>query len=381
MQPEPVPAQPEPVPAQPEPVPAQPEPVPVQPEPAPVQPEPAPFQPEPEQPEPEQPMPEQQKLEKQALSRNFIHVNILLTPTMPKRSSTFGYGLSLQYLELTNTCLTREGFSDLLRYSPILHKLKLLNVLVLSYNPAFELFKDSSVTSLEASLNKILVPDTELTSSPSLLVHFPQLKEWHVTSLERASTWTNDALRSEISTYCPLLKRFQFGQCESGMLSDLLLYCTQDLESCTFSAKNLLISTAFACISHQRTLTSLTLIGQQDSQTDQWVYFIPKLCPNLKVLSMEGVTLDIKLIENQPWTCMDLQELRVRFEGLDGGDGIAQCVTRVSAWRQAGASTPFRVLENGTVVSRVSVHLAQFYQLSKLWSGSKEYYLPLSPSV
>ncbi|KAF9129836.1 hypothetical protein BGW39_003776 [Mortierella sp. 14UC] len=305
----------------------------------------------------------------------FVHVNTLLTCPMPKRSSTLGCGLSLECLELSRTCLTREGFSALLQYSPVLRKLKLFRVVVLRYNPAFELFRDSRITSLEAPLGEILIPDNALPSSPSLLVHLPLLKEWHVTSLDRTDAWTDDSFRSEMSTHCPLLKSFQFDHFNSTKLSDLLLNCAQDLESCTFPACNLYISTVFACVSHQRTLTSITLMDKfqrQDSPEMQWAYFLPKLCFNLKALSMEGLILDMKSVENQPWTCLGLQELRVQFRGLDSNDGIEQCVKQVCAWRQSGDSTLVRTMDKDTILSKVSLHLVQFKQLSTLWAGTKE---------
>ncbi|KAG0367591.1 hypothetical protein BGX24_003164 [Mortierella sp. AD032] len=319
-------------------------------------------------------------VEQREHAHSYIHLSILMTTSMPSNSSNLSRGNCLESLKLSRSCITREGFSALLQSSPVLRRLELFQVVVLRHNPAFEILQSSSVTYLHAPLGETLMPDPALPNSPSLLVHFPLLKKWHMASLHRPTNWTNDAVRSEISSHCPLLTNIMFGKHGTEGLDHLLLNCTQNLKSCSFTAQQLNIWTAFACISHLQTLTSITLMDnlqQQDSPEMKWVYFLPKLCLNLKVLSMEGLTLDIKMVEDQPWTCLGLQELRVRFKGLESKEEIDRSITQVCAWRRAGDSTLVRLQDKDTVLSRVSSHLVQFKHLSTFWAGSKEHYLPL----
>ncbi|KAG0273084.1 hypothetical protein BGZ95_011114 [Linnemannia exigua] len=322
-------------------------------------------------------------VEQRRRARIFIHISMLMTTPMPSSASNLSHGHCLENLELSRVCITREGFSALLQFSPVLRKIKLFKVVILRHNPAFKVFRDSSVTYLDAPMGDTLMPDPESPNSPSLLAHFPLLQKWFITCLHRPTAWTNEAVRSEISTQCPLLTNIRFGRHGTETLDDLLLNCTQNLKSCSFSAYKLNMSTAFACISHLQTLTSITLEGtlrQHDSPEMQWVYFIPKLCLHLKVLSMEGLILDAKTVEDQPWTCLGLQELRVRFKGLESNGDIAWSVTQVCDLRRAVDFTLVRLQDKDTVLSRVTLHLVQFKQLSTFWAGTKEYYLPLSPS-
>ncbi|KAG0293933.1 hypothetical protein BGZ96_002047 [Linnemannia gamsii] len=224
-------------------------------------------------------------------------------PAMP--STDVEYGLRLNYLSLSRSCITREGFSALLQCSPVLQILKLFQVVVLRYNASLNLFRKSSIIYLEAPLGEILMPDPQLPGSPSLLVHMPLLQEWTFTSLERPTTWTDDTLRKELSDNCRLLKSLRFDKTttttSTGEIASLVLKCAQKLESCTFSAQDLNLAMAFACISHLDTLTSLTITVKKSlvdiSYAMEWVYYIPKLCSNLKVLSIQEVVLEMKEIE------------------------------------------------------------------------------------
>ncbi|KAF9123323.1 hypothetical protein BGW39_009108 [Mortierella sp. 14UC] len=307
---------------------------------------------------------------------HFIQVNTLISYPMSPRSSAVGYGVSLHYLSMNRVCLTREGFSALLRYSPVLRKLKLFHVVVLEYNPAFELSRESSVTSLEAPLGEVWMPDSEMSSAPSLLAHLPLLEEWIFTSLDQPSNWNKDTASQQVADCCPFLNTLRFSHATTDNLSDLLLDCFQLVEACTFSAKNLETVTTIACINHMQTLTSVTIadeLAEPDSPVMKWLYFIPKLCLHLEYLSIEKLALDIGTVKRHHWSCRDLRELRVRFKGLESGEDIGRCAKQVYAWRQTGSMLPV----DGTIVSRVSHYLIQFTQLSVVWMGTKDYFLPL----
>jgi hypothetical protein len=314
---------------------------------------------------------------------------ILGCPLPAKPVTDIEYGLGLRSLDISRSCITREGFSALLQYSPVLQKLKLFQVVVLRYNASVDLFRNSSIISLEAPLSEILMPDPVLPDSPSLLIHMPLLQEWTFTSVERPTAWTNDALRKELSDHCLLLTTFRFDKMTSttstDKISEFVLKCTQKLESCMFSAQSLGLAMAFACVSHLNTLTSLTITGTvtslEISSTMEWVYYLPKICSNLKVLSMQELVMDIEEIEKQPWTCLGSQELSLRFKGLESKEEVERCVKQVCAFRRTGDANLTRLKDRDDVVSRVTLHLLKFPELSRLFVEGKEYFLPLSSAL
>lgn len=86
-------------------------------------------------------------------------------------------GSCLRTLQLWNVCITREGFSTLLRCSLSLDELTLYRTVVLGYKASFPLYSGSNLRYLSASLNQIYTHDTEDLDAPCLLLHFPLLQE------------------------------------------------------------------------------------------------------------------------------------------------------------------------------------------------------------
>ncbi|KAG0288587.1 hypothetical protein BGZ96_007684 [Linnemannia gamsii] len=213
---------------------------------------------------------------------------------------------------------------------------KLFKVVVLDYNPAFELIRESSVTSLEAPLGEIWMPDAEDSSAPPFLAHLPLLKEWKFTSLDRAANWNIDTAHQKIAEYCPFLNTLGFGEAATENISELLINCFQLVESCTLTAKNLEVMTTVACINHMQTMTSITITDELPPVANhpdmmKWVYFIPKLCLHLQYLSIEKLVLDMDTVQKHQWSCHDLKELRVKFRGLESEEDIERCVMEVCA--------------------------------------------------
>ncbi|KAF9099857.1 hypothetical protein BGX29_006908 [Mortierella sp. GBA35] len=312
--------------------------------------------------------------EQQKRSANYFDTDILIpSPTL---SSSCVVGSRLASLSLSRVCFTREGFSALLRNSPLLCKLTLVRVVALHHNSAFDLFRTSSVTSLCASFAGVFMPDTADASAPSLLAHFPLLEEWHLTSVDRPKDWKNDAVfRQEISYCCPVLKTFRFDYGHTDKLSDLLINRVRLPESCTFSARNLAMSMVLSLITHHDTLTSITIMDKcTDAATMRWLYLIPKACLRLEVLSIEELVLDMASVEEHEWCCRDLKELRVRFKGLEDAQSVDGCLKSVCFQRRR-PSTCFTSMES--ISSRVSHHLLQFNKLTTVWLGTKVYCLPL----
>ncbi|KAG0282914.1 hypothetical protein BGZ97_008790, partial [Linnemannia gamsii] len=137
---------------------------------------------------------------------NWLETGILST-CLTSSPGSFTAGSRLTSLSLTRIVFSHEGFSTLLRSSPALRNLALSQVTTPHYNSAFDLYRDSSVTSLHASLAEICMPDLGPGWAPSLLHQFSQLQEWHLTAVDRSKIWTSDAdFRLELRRCCPRLK-------------------------------------------------------------------------------------------------------------------------------------------------------------------------------
>ncbi|KAG0268066.1 hypothetical protein BGZ95_002633 [Linnemannia exigua] len=279
-------------------------------------------------------------------------------------------------LSLSRVCLSHEGFTTLLRNSPVLRKLTLFRVAVVHFNEEFDNHQQSSVTSLHASLAEICEPNP-MEWTPSLLPSFPRLQEWHLTSVDRSNNWRRDAdFRHELARCCPLLNTLRFDPvANTDKLSDLLVDCIRHPESCTFAAKNMSSSMLVGLSAHSDTLTSITITDKctNSDESMRWLYMIPKMCLNLKVLSMEDIVLEMSSVNEHQWRCHDLKELRVRFRGLEDPKAIDECLTSVCLQRRR----PGLRATNGSISSDVLQHLLQFPKLRSVWLGTKVYYFPL----
>ncbi|KAG9068325.1 hypothetical protein KI688_010591 [Linnemannia hyalina] len=303
---------------------------------------------------------------------NFFDIGILSSClTSPTSSSTVGTRLTS--LTLTGMWLSHEGFTNLLRSSPTLRKLALSKVSIVHYMDEFDIFRDSSVTSLHASLEEICMPDPRAFLVPSLLHQFSRLEEWHLTSVDRCKTWGNDPeFRRELRECCPRLKTLRFDQVgNTDKLSDLLLDSFIEPESCTFSAKNLSNSMVLSLISHLDTLTTIIITDKcTDAAAIRWLYLIPKSCLRLKVLSMRDLILDMETVKEHEWRCEELTELHVRFKRLEDAQLIDGCIKDICNRRQLRRRSPQDYMS-----SQVSNHLFGFIMLTTVSLGSKVYSL------
>ncbi|KAF9090877.1 hypothetical protein BGX29_011255 [Mortierella sp. GBA35] len=259
---------------------------------------------------------------------HYYHVNDLFTtfPSSPDTGESASRGSSLTTLQLTHVCLTREGFSSLLRCCPNLDRLTISQVMLLYHKPSIPLFTGSKLRYLAASFAQTV----------------------------------------------------RFGNDNKETMSNLLLYSFTGLESVAFPAQNLVMSTALGLITHQETLTSIRIMDKiQDPSLMQWFYFLPRLCRNLEVLSIEQLVLNMDAVEKHRWSCEKLKELRVRFEGLDTPQDIDGCLMNICV-RSCTSDTPLAGPGTNmeTISSRVTHHLLHFKKLKTVWLGTKVHYLP-----
>lgn len=318
----------------------------------------------------------------------YMHVNDIFAqfPPWPGQEATPNQGRCLRTLSLNRVCITREGFSALLRCCPSLDKLTLFRVMFIRHRPAVTLYTGSSLRYLSASVAQVWCHDEEDRSAPCLLLHFPLLKEWNISQLDRSEHWTSDITPPPVnfSKWCPFLKTITFaaataeyGSERTEIMTDLLLHSFEALEACILSAKNLVSSSTLGLISHQETLTSVTITNELlDATSMQWVHLIMKLCGNLEFFSFESLECNMT---DCVWRSRNLKELRVRFMGLETKQDIDECVSQLCWSRKISCFIWARgPRTRDAIFPQVAQHLFQFKKLRAVWLGTKNYYLPPS---
>ncbi|KAK3833158.1 MAG: hypothetical protein JOS17DRAFT_741693 [Linnemannia elongata] len=314
-------------------------------------------------------------------ARYYMHVNDIFAP-FPSSTDTrlnASLGTRLRSLSLKLICLTREGFSSVLQYSPLLDDLTLERVMIMYHKPGIPLYTGSALRYLTADFAQVWCNDGLDSSAPCLFLQFPLLEKWHLTSLAQPSNRLIDLNNLEFSSWCPLLKTVTFGSHETEAMSTLLLNNFQDLKSCTLPAKALAMPTALGLVSHLDSLTTIRITGEaQDATSTQMLGVIVKLCRNLQVLSFESIVCDVETFKKFRWGSKDLGELRVRFKDLHTPQDIDGCIKQLCSSRRSGSIVATRSMDKNAIAARVAQHLFQFKKLTTVWLGSRDYYLPRS---
>ncbi|KAG0283090.1 hypothetical protein BGZ96_012540 [Linnemannia gamsii] len=296
---------------------------------------------------------------------------------------------SLTRLFLDKVCITRKAFSSILQSSPSLQFLKLEDVVLLAYNPMLEHFRHTGLTTLDAARPQIWGDSEDLLlDSQSLLVHFPSLKDWGIQkSVAGLSPEMLKKLKGGLLLDCPRLKSVRFCMTESDSIASYLDNVFHELESCTFVYASLNRTVLLSLLEHQASLTSIFLTPTDTSvgpsTPDELVYskkiigLLLKSCGSLQVLSVEGHQMDVSFLEDETIACMDLQELRVRFYGLDTAALVDGCLEAMLTRQKPDAGIVQGQNKNGQLVSeRVRYQLMRFKKLKTVWLGTRAYYLP-----
>ncbi|KAH7034405.1 hypothetical protein BKA57DRAFT_476086 [Linnemannia elongata] len=313
----------------------------------------------------------------------YMQVNDIFAPfpssTDPRSNASLG--TRLKSLSLTHVCLTREGFSSILQYSPLLDELTLVRVMLICHKPGIPLYTGSALRYLTSDFGQVWCNDNLDPSAPCLLLHFPLLEKWHITSLFSDGKQAIDLNNLDFSSWCPFLKTVAFKSSNTEAMSALLLKNFKALESCTLPAKTLAMSTTLGLVSHLESLTIIRITGEiQDATSTHLFSVIMKLCRNLQVLSFESLVCDVEAVERYPWGCKELEELRVRFKGLDTPQDIDGCIKKLCSSRRSSGIIVTRPMDTDTISSRIAQYLLQFKQLRTVWLGGRDYYLPRSPT-
>ncbi|KAG0374659.1 hypothetical protein BGX24_010113 [Mortierella sp. AD032] len=305
---------------------------------------------------------------------NYMYLmDAISSPPPPLEDGTWARcASSLRSIKFDHISITRESFSSFLQRCSSLQELSLSNVQLSSHAASLTLFAGSKLRCLVASLVQVWELDPNDSLAPTLLAHFPLLQKWHITSLTQPSRVSAEMILRDIAK-CRSLKDIRFSQGDSKTTSNLISHVLDGLISCTLSIQLLASTTIPGLVSHLNTLTSITITGNnttettatiiQDASTTKWLQLIPRLCLHLQLLSFEPVVYDIEVIEARQWTCLNLRELRVRFKDLDTLQQIDRCVKQVRFWRQEASASLTQPWDTDTIPIRVAQYMLKFKRL------------------
>ncbi|KAG0308896.1 hypothetical protein BGZ97_013224 [Linnemannia gamsii] len=302
-------------------------------------------------------------------------------------SDALGPGTSLTTISLERVCVTRSAFSAILKSSPSLRSLSLRSTMILAYNPTQELFQHRRLTNLKASSHQVLNYNSMLPRSPSLLVHFPSLEVWEIVhALEAGSPASMSELRQELSGKCPNLKGVVFAGIIFEHLSGYLDHVFRRLRRCTFPYQSLDTTVLLSLLEHQVSLTSIVMtepywIGPSDNDeipsSKKMIGLLLRSCRGLEVLSVKGHQMDVDYLEDQEVVCDGLQELRIRFQGLETVDAVDDFLVHLCAMKKLGPTfTDKADKSKGSVRGRICRQLMRFTKLKTVWLGTRDCYLP-----
>ncbi|KAF9322403.1 hypothetical protein BGZ91_004363 [Linnemannia elongata] len=294
----------------------------------------------------------------------------------------------LTKLSLVEVCITHRAFSSVLKFCPRLQYLKLCDVLFLTHSPALDRFRHTGLKILDAQRHQVWSNDGEslFPVARSLLVHFPALEIWGMLDSPVESLEVLKKLRAELSKKCPHLKAVQFATTEQERVAGYLDDGFYGLEKVTFGYAALSQTVLLGLLEHQATLTSIILTPLATSiepstpdnvtNSQKMIRLLMKSCHRLKTLSVKGHQMDVSLLEDERVACMDLQELRVRFYGLETTVLVDDCLEALSARKWASAGGVEEPYKGGpSIGERVCYQLMKFNKLNTIWLGTCEYYL------
>ncbi|KAF9157752.1 hypothetical protein BGX21_002734 [Mortierella sp. AD011] len=234
--------------------------------------------------------------------------------------------------------------------------------------------------------------DSIAEGNPSLLTHFPNLETWKTGDSSLPSAFPSQRVKDIISTWCPKLRCVESNFTPSPLLAHLIVNVFDYLTSLTFDYTEISSNVVLALLHRPDNWIDLSTYVSQDDfyskfeedgapevmdhfQNSRWmVQSILRYCRKLKSFGFQDHEMDMDEIEQTPWVCEDLEDLRVRIKGLDTRDMIEGAINK---WRVGRKQRELSdIIENlvgqdQSIEARVARHLLRFKNLNTVWLGSK----------
>ncbi|KAG0201997.1 hypothetical protein BGX31_003683, partial [Mortierella sp. GBA43] len=335
----------------------------------------------------------------QCLTENppFFAVDTLF-PRSSARSTS-----QLSYLKISGLTMPRECFSLLLETCPLLDTLDIWNTKLLSWpihgKSGANCYQHHRMNQLTATVKQVLRPDTN-QDAPSLLVHFPGLRAWHMCDTAADSVGVPiDEIRDEVNKCCSSLKLL-WAELPASMATEMLVQVFDGLSGLCCWSREISAELVMAIIRHRDTLTQFfTFTDRDDFYTSDsvpdiketppeaagWIIqSIPQNCPRLTTLMLHTYEMNMDDIEKATWSCHKLEILYIRIHALDTKEKINRAIklwgkARIAKEQQLieGQSSSSANTKNGTVIlpsdnsieARVARHLLKFKKLREVWLG------------
>lgn len=306
-------------------------------------------------------------------------------------------GSNLTRLTLVDLSIVRDILSAILESSPGLRSLSLTMTSILHHKSTLAPFQHQGITTLSTSMGPTWAYDNLPEGTACLLVHFPFLESWTITEPKRYKTLdTAQALRANISAYCPRLKSLCFEQDlkerDHNEVLQVLVEASVPLESCVLPYIYFNHFAMEGLLKHQEGLVYLELSTRleychpyapdMNSSAKEHLDVILRCCRRLEVLSIKGHRMDVAMLEagcrDHQWVCSGLQELRVRFKGLETMTAVDDCLEQLWTRKRIAAFTEVDVGtedEDESIGTRVCDQLMRFRRLHTVWLGTQDYFL------
>ncbi|OAQ22436.1 hypothetical protein K457DRAFT_131292 [Linnemannia elongata AG-77] len=266
--------------------------------------------------------------------------------------------------------------------------------------PSIDAFQHKGVVTLVAPIKQVFKPDPESRLSSlgfSLLVHFPNLTDWHCYNLPTDLFVPVERIKTEVTRYCPQVTMINTWISPSPIIHCLVANAFHGLKHVTFEYTQLSMDVIVALLFHRATLLQVfAFLGSQCSYTERdelsleddhfqqsgrAVQLLPRCCPHLKFLEFEGHEMDMDIVEEEKWACKGLRQLRVRIRGLDTKEKIDWTLNLWKEGRQKKdekdttlSESHMNEAKDTSIETRVARHLLAFEKLEAVWLGTRTFY-------
>jgi len=322
-------------------------------------------------------------------------------------ATSTGATSKLSFIKIDGLMMTRDSLSSLLENCPSLDQLDIQDTTLL-FLPTYDdsdihFYKHSGVTHLTAPIGQIFGLGHTSENTPSLFIHFPNLKTWSTWSIgsDGPEQVSRKVIRDQVTKYCPVLTALWTSTrapISIGMFTQVFEGLTEIcIRNEEFSAELVV-----AILDHRETLNQVYTFTSDyfyDSEvipetksnqlgTGGWIIqSLPRHCTGLKVLQFPSFEMDMDDVDHTKWACQDLEELHIRIQGLDTKEKIDRAVKlwkegRIAIQKQANSEqegSDSSRLQLGSIIppgdksieARVARHLLKFKKLREVWLGWK----------
>ncbi|KAF9917444.1 hypothetical protein BX616_000980 [Lobosporangium transversale] len=254
--------------------------------------------------------------------------------------------LLITRLTIKNFTMRRGLFEGLLKGCPHLKDIEVRRLIFKDQDTSELQFRHESVSRLASAIEQVFNVGSERAKVP-FLAYFPNLEYWDTWSSKYTlDSPTSEEIKTAVQEYCPKVREYLLSDSSNTILEPLLSQTAVEPSLVCFRYKIITPSIILGCVLHKATLTTIrtcdsntgdwaykedAILGQPDPFEDAWmVHLVMSNCSKLTHVILPEHEMEMQMIEHFPWTCMDLQELRIRVKGLNTKAWILKAIKKWS---------------------------------------------------